>query len=132
MSVPSELTLLAAAIQYFERELFPTLSGELEFKTRVALNALKIVQREVAQQKAGSEVLSQPLAPPLVQQPVSQPQMTLGLDTPNSSAIQSNEALCSQIRSGQINLHDANLTAAIHQGLRRALEVNNPKWLSRP
>ena len=55
MSIPSQAQLLEAAIQYLELELLPQLEGEHKFKTRVALNALKIVQREAAAQSAASE-----------------------------------------------------------------------------
>ena len=46
MSIPSREVLLEVALDYLERELLPTLQGEHRFKTRVAINALRITQRE--------------------------------------------------------------------------------------
>jgi hypothetical protein len=48
MSIPGQVTLLEVALQYLESELLPTLEGEHRFKTRLAINALRIVQREGA------------------------------------------------------------------------------------
>ncbi len=46
MSIPSRQALLEVALNYLEQELLPTLQGEHRFKTRVAVNALRITQRE--------------------------------------------------------------------------------------
>ncbi len=51
MSIPSREALLEVALNYLEKELLPTLQGEHRFKTRVAVNALRIAQRE-AQSRA--------------------------------------------------------------------------------
>jgi hypothetical protein len=54
MSIPSQASLLNAAVQYLESELLPTLEGEHRFKIRLAINALKIVQREASAQSEAS------------------------------------------------------------------------------
>jgi hypothetical protein len=45
--VPSAEVVLAAAIQYLQQELLPTLDGYHRFLTRVTVNVLKIVMREL-------------------------------------------------------------------------------------
>jgi Domain of unknown function (DUF6285) len=104
VSIPSQAALLEVALQYLEDELLPTLTGEHRFKTRVAINALRIAQRE-----ATSE-------------PLTDSTITPGM---------SDEQLAQKIRSGEIPLSDTVLKAQLTQSLERALLINNPKWLKR-
>ncbi len=46
-SIPDAPTLLGAAIKYLEEELMPELSGYHRFKTRVTINALSTIRREL-------------------------------------------------------------------------------------
>lgn len=55
MSIPSREALLNVAVDYLENELLPTLQGEHRFKTRVAVNALRIAQREAAAQAVSTD-----------------------------------------------------------------------------
>jgi Domain of unknown function (DUF6285) len=101
MSIPSQAALLAVALQYLESELLPTLEGEHRFKTRLAINALRIVQRE----------------------------SSLGLEQAfkANDALE----LADKIRSGEISIKDPALQAQLKQSLQSALAINNPKWLQR-
>jgi hypothetical protein len=97
-SVPSSGTLLQAAARYLEEELLPTLDGYHRFQTRVTVNVLRIVERE------------------------------LRLDGPqDEAAAATRRALADAIRTGEISL-DAHLAAHLRQGLGEALAINNPKW----
>lgn len=98
-SVPPAGTLLQAAARYLEDELLPTLEGYHRFQTRVTLNVLRIVERE------------------------------LRLDGPQDEAVATAArlALADAIRAGQIPV-DAALAAQLRQGLGEALAINNPKW----
>ncbi|WP_281078864.1 DUF6285 domain-containing protein, partial [Variovorax paradoxus] len=46
-SVPPAPTLLAATARYLEDELMPSLEGYHRFQTRIAINVLRIVEREL-------------------------------------------------------------------------------------
>jgi Domain of unknown function (DUF6285) len=102
MSIPSSSTLSQVALDYLELELLPSLQGEHKFKTRVAINALRIAQREAAH-------------PPRA-----------------SAAHERDRELVQQIRSAQISTDDPALRAYLRKSLREALVINNPKWLDRP
>jgi hypothetical protein len=102
MSIPSREVLLEVALNYIEHDLLPTLQGEHKFKTRVAVNALRIAQREAAHPARASATLER------------------------------NHELVQQIRSGQISTDDPALRAYLRKSLREALAINNPKWLDRP
>jgi hypothetical protein len=102
MSVPDQAQLLEAALHYLEHELLGDLQGEHRFKTRLAINALRIVQRE---------------------------QLVIGLPIAQREP---EFELAQQIRAGDIALHDARLLQQLEVSLRQALSINNPKWLSKP
>ena len=46
-SMPDASTLLGAAVKYLEDELLPTLEGYHRFKTRVTVNVLNTIRREL-------------------------------------------------------------------------------------
>ncbi len=104
MSIPSQTALLEAALQYLEAELLPTLEGEHRFKTRLAVNALRIVQRESAAQQGSSKSAESELKA---------------------------EQLALHIRSGEVSIKDTAMQAHLKQSLEQALAINNPKWLKR-
>lgn len=102
MSIPSREALLEAALKYLEHELMPTLQGEHRFKTRLAVNALRIVQREAAANTT--------------------PATFNGLDEAELSR---------RIRDGEVSTDDPALRAHLRRTLQQALSINNPKWLKR-
>lgn len=104
MSIPSQAALLEVALQYLEAELLPALEGEHRFKTRLAINALRIVQREGA---------------------------ALQCALPSSDSELSPEQLALGIRSGEISIKDSAIQAQLLESLEKALSINNPKWLKR-
>jgi Domain of unknown function (DUF6285) len=104
VSIPSQAALLEVALQYLEGELLPTLAGEHRFKTRVAINALRIAQREASSESSTDAAIVPGL---------------------------SNEQLAQKIRTDEIPLSDTALKAQLTQSLEQALLINNPKWLKR-
>lgn len=114
MSIPAREALLEAALKYLEHELMPTLQGEHRFKTRLAINALRIVQREAAQRAAEADTSASRSGEP-------------------ASALQAldDAELSRRISDGEIATDDPALRAHLRQSLRQALSVNNPKWLTR-
>ncbi len=109
-SHPDAQTLLAAAIDQLEAEVYPTLQGAMRYRTRIALNVLRIVQRELAL-GAGFDA-----------QDAVELQKLPGLESGGA------EALTRRIEDGQADLDDPQLVAFLRQSLGRALAINNPRW----
>src|SRR5258708_30610912 len=55
-SIPDAPTLLGAAVKYLEDELLPSLDGYHRFKTRVTVNVLNTIRRELEMRGAQAEV----------------------------------------------------------------------------
>jgi hypothetical protein len=94
----------------------PTLEGYHRFKTRVTVNVLSTLRRELELRDAQAESECERLAAILGH----------GGDAEPLSA-----ELAERIRSGAIALDDPALRAHIRQSLADALAINNPKWLTR-
>lgn len=114
-SIPDVSTLLSAAVKYLEQELMPTLSGYHRFQTRVTVNVLNIIRRELELGDAHDLAERDRLT------------AIIGHD---GSVGALNDELCTLIRAGQIDLDLPNLRAHLRQSLVDALVVNNPKWSS--
>ena len=115
-SLPEAPTLLGAAVKYLEDELLPALDGYHRFKTRVTVNVLNMIRRELelrAAQAAGER---------------SRLAAILGHDgDPDALSLE----LSQRIRSGAIDLNDPALRAHLRQSVADALAINNPKWINR-
>ncbi|MGH7950082.1 MAG: DUF6285 domain-containing protein [Candidatus Binataceae bacterium] len=108
--------LLEAAVKYLEEELMPTLSGYYRFQTRVTVNVLNTVRRELelCDSQAGAEL----------------ERLTALLGRGGDVESLSRE-LAEKIRTGGVAIDDPQLRTHIRESLREALAVNNPKWLDR-
>ncbi len=107
---PSDDALLAATIDYLEVQLLPALEGEHRFKTRLAVNALKALQRS----GQGHASRHEP-APDC---------------SPIDALLDANRELALKIFKREVALDDPAALTQIERMLRRSLEINNPKWLS--
>lgn len=114
-SIPTASTLLSAAAKYLQEELMPTLSGYHRFQTRVTVNVLHMIQRELELRGTHESAERQRLA------------RLIGHDAPMDVL---NNELCDLIRADRINVEDPVLRDHIRQSLDEALEVNNPKWVN--
>jgi len=112
-SIPDASTLLTAAVSYLEQELMPTLSGYHRFQTRVTVNVLNIIRREL-EMCAAHESAERGRLTALV-----------GHDGPVDGL---NNELCDLICRDGIDLKDPRLRAHLRQSLADALAINNPKW----
>src|SRR5216683_8443026 len=115
-SMPDAPTLLKAAIKYLEEELMTTLDGYHRFKTRVTVNVLNTIRRELELRGAQAAVERVRLA------------AILGHDSEVDAL---SMELSERIRSGAIDLNDPALRAHLRQSVADALAINNPKWINR-
>ena len=115
-SFPDATVILKAAVKYLEEELMPTLDGYHRFKTRVTVNAINIVRRELEMRETQAAAERVRLA------------SILGHD---GDVERLSRELAERIRDGSISIDDPALRAHIRQSLADALAINNPKWLTR-
>lgn len=123
---PTAAELVEAARQHLEMNVIPAvkdLNHKLYFQTLVAVNVLRIVEREMAlsttHEKAEWERLDVLLGER--EQPHSREGWEAGL-------AQRNAALCASIRTGHHDT-DAALLAHLMATVEAQLEVANPKYL---
>lgn len=112
--IPDVATLLQAAATYLEQELLPTLEGYHRFQTRVSINVLRTVMRELQQFDALENAEQRRLV------------QLLGhggdLDSLNTE-------LTTAIADGVLPLDSRGLIEHLRQTLHDTLAINNPKWI---
>ncbi len=115
-SIPKAAVLLEAAVKYLETELMPTLEGYHRFQTRVTVNVLNTVRRELELRGAQADAERSRLV------------AMLGHDGDVEAL---SVELAERIRAGAISIDDPAMRAHVRQSLADALAINNPKWLTR-
>ena len=115
-SIPKAAVLLEAAVKYLETELMPTLAGYHRFQTRVTVNVLNTLRRELELRGAQAAAERSRLV------------AMLGHDGDVEAL---SVELAERIRAGAISIDDPALRAHVRQSLVDALAINNPKWLTR-
>ena len=112
-SLPDAGTLLKAAIRYVEDELLPELAGYHRFKTRVTVNVLSAIKRELelgaSQEKREAGRLA-------------------GLLGRRGEVAELSRELAQRITEGAVSTDDQALRDHLRESLREALSINNPKW----
>jgi hypothetical protein len=115
-STPDAPTLLAAVVKYLDQELMPTLTGYHRFQTRVTINVLNTVRREL--ESYGAQVASE--------------RARLGSILGHDGEVEElSIELSRRIRDGAIALDDPELRSYLRESLAAALSINNPRWLNR-
>jgi hypothetical protein len=109
---PTAAELLAAVARFLEEEVRPGLTGRLAFHTRVAVNALRIVERELTGTAAADELAS------------------LRTLVDGDDAVELNAALAQRIRAGELSIEDEELRAHLIGSVLRRLAVDNPRYPS--
>jgi Domain of unknown function (DUF6285) len=133
MSVSDRDILLGGVIDYLDKQLRPTLRGEHRFVTRVAVNVLAIVQRELrAADATDTELIAarerlagrwpKLVGPSLLADAVGKP-------ADRATSLDFDQRLTDAIRAGELPCDDAQLLAYLRHSVRQALQINNPKWL---
>ena len=118
---PSDDALLAATIDYLEAQLLPVLEGEHRFKTRLAVNALKVLGRG-QQARAGG-------GGPMVIDFSSDTSSDTSSESSSEVRQNPSEVLAHKVRHREVALYDVAVLAQIEQWLQKSLAVNNPKWI---
>ena len=113
-SLPNAPTLMKAAIKYLEDELLPELAGYHRFKTRVTINVLATIKRELE----------------LSDEHAARERARLVSLLGGEDGVEAlNAELCYRIREGAIAVDDRALREHIRESLREALTINNPRWI---
>jgi len=113
-SKPEPTVLLDAAIDYFERELLPTLTGYHRFQCRVTVNVLAQIRRELVLAPAQADAERARLAS-LLGHPGERDEL--------------DRELAARIRAGEFAIDDPALLDHLRLSLVEALRINNPKWI---
>jgi hypothetical protein len=112
-SLPDAPTLLGAAIKYLEDELMPTLEGYHRFKTRVTINVLNTIRRELELHE---------------QQSTEEHARLIKLLGHQGHLHSLNAELAEKIRTGAVSSEDKQALDHVWQSLHEALTINNPNW----
>lgn len=105
---PTATELVAAVREFLERDVFPSVEGRVQFHTRVAMNALAMVEREL---ELGPEQAAQH----------ARDLAALGV---------ADEAeLAAAIRSGALDDRIEDVRDVVRRTVRAKVEVANPKYL---
>jgi hypothetical protein len=105
---PTMAELIEAVREFLEKDVFEATEGRVQFHTRVAVNALKIVERELA---VG------------VDQAAAHAERLAALGYPDDAA------LAAAIRRGDLDDRWTEVLDALTQSVDDKLAVANPKYL---
>ena len=105
---PTAAQLVEAVREFLEGDVFPATEGRVQFHTRVAVNVLSQVQRELELGTAQAAAHAERLA-------------ALGVET--------DAELAAAIRSGDLDARYAEVKQAVSETVRDKLLVANPKYL---
>ena len=109
--VPSTGELVEAVREWLQSDVLAATDGRLQYHTRVAINALSIVERELALGVAHEEA---------------------HLDRLRSLGVADDAELAAAIRSGELDDRLPEVRAVVWESVRDKLAVANPKYLTSP
>jgi Domain of unknown function (DUF6285) len=120
---PTAAELVDAVAEFLERDLQPSLDGRLAFHTRVAVNALRIVRREMD------------IGPELDAVRAAGVRRLLGIDavsvgtTDTSTTRELEVELARQIRDRSLDARRPELVAHLRATLRLQLDIAHPGYI---
>jgi hypothetical protein len=106
---PSTVELIEAVREWLEGDVLAATEGRLQYHTRVAINALSIVERELQLGAAHHEA---------------------HLDRLRVLGVADDAALAAAIRSGELDDRLDEVRTLVWQSVRDKLAVANPKYLT--
>jgi hypothetical protein len=107
--VPSTGELVEAVREWLQSDVLAATDGRLQYHTRVAINVLSIVERELA---------------------LGATHETAHLDRLRSLGVADDAALAAAIRSGELDDRLTEVRALVWQSVRDKLAVANPRYLA--
>ena len=114
---PTAAELVDAVTEFLEHDLQPALAGRLAFHTRVAVNALRIVRREMD------------LGPELDALRGDGLHALLGADAPEGATVRDLEVeLARRVRNGSLDDRRSELVAYLRATLRLQLAIVHPGY----
>lgn len=105
---PTAEQLIESVREWLETDVFPNVEGRLQFHTRVAMNVLSMVERELSLGET------------------QEAQHRLGLATFDC---ETDEELSRKIREGELNNRYDEVEAFVFRSVEEKLRVANPKYL---
>lgn len=108
--VPTAAQLVEAVREFLEHDVLAATEGRVQFHTRVAVNVLRTVERELTAGDGPAEAHAERLA---------------ALGVPDEAA------LAAAIRSGELDDRYDEVKAAVWATVRDKLAVANPRYLER-
>jgi hypothetical protein len=109
--VPSTGELVEAVREWLQSDVLAATDGRLQYHTRVAINVLSIVERELA---------------------LGATHEAAHLDRLRSLGVADDAALAAAIRAGDLDDRLAEVRALVWESVRDKLAVANPKYLTSP
>lgn len=110
---PNMKELIEAVREFLETKISLVVDKHTAFHTRVAVNVLKIVEREIE------------LGPSLEAEENRRLSELLQSD---GSVKELNKTLCNRLRDGKINMRDPKLLDHLKQTIMGRLSIDNPKY----
>lgn len=111
---PTNLELIESVTEFLQNKIMPQVDKHSAFHTKVAINVLNIVAREIDQHDAMESAEIQRL-------------QNL-LDSDNSDLAQLNLTLCNQISEGDIALDRADLINHLWECTKAKVAIDNPRY----
>ena len=117
--LPTAAELVEAVREFLEKDVFPVLEGRTQFHTRVAMNVLGIVQRELEESNRVDASERARLVALLRRS-----------DASDASLLELNGELAAGIRDGSLDAPREQILDHLRETLRDKLAIANPKYLS--
>jgi hypothetical protein len=112
---PTAAELVAAVADFLDREVQPALDGRVAYHTKVAANALRIVERELTS------------APAITAAELDRLRALTGIDDDLSTL---NALLAQRIRDGILSTSDVRLRDHLVRSVLSRIAVDNPRYPS--
>jgi uncharacterized protein DUF6285 len=112
---PTAVELVAAVAGFLELEVQPALDGRLSFHTKVAVNALRIVERELTEGPAAASA------------ELARLRELTGADGDLHTL---NTVLAERIRTGELPVDDPDLRDHLVRSVLSRIAIDNPKYPS--
>ena len=117
---PTAAELIAAVAEFIERKVTPQLDAHTAFHAKVALNALRIVQRELERDQRGGADDAE----------LARLRALCGTRPDEAGIAALNHELCARIADGRIAVDDAALLEHLMLSVLDRIAVDNPKYPS--